>query len=80
MPKDAQIEDFMNDLSEDEVQTLIDLVGGLDRLATDQDGGAVYTPDEIDLIGRFSDFAIKLADEADEDPGTADDEGNDSQH
>lgn len=48
-------EEFLNDLANEEVEELVALVAGLDRLEI-KDGAPRYTEPQIDLIGRFDDF------------------------
>lgn len=56
-PFDTKAADkFLNDLDDDDVATLIQLVASLDRLEM-KDGAPRYVSEEIDLIGRFDDFA-----------------------
>lgn len=75
--KEPQVKDYdktlelIESLAEDEVNTLADLVGGLNRLEM-EDGSPKYIPAEIDLIGRFAD--IPEADEDDEDEPEGDDD------
>lgn len=58
------LNELIEDLNEDELETLGNLVGGLNRLAM-EDGSPVYNDDEIDLIGRFAD--VPQADDEDSD-------------
>lgn len=69
----ARTEHFLNDLSEEDVTTLMDVVSRLDPLAT-EDGIPRYSGDEIDLIQRFAAFA---ADNDEDDIEEEDDEDGD---
>lgn len=51
----VEVEAFINDLDLEELGSLVDVIAKVDRLAM-KDGQPVYTPVEIDLIGRFTDF------------------------
>jgi len=68
------LNELIEDLGEDELQTLGDLVGGLDRLAI-EDGHPVYTDEEIDLIGRFAD--VPQADDEDDEDDDVESEDDD---
>lgn len=52
------VEAFFNDLSEEDLDTLIQVVSRLDPLEI-KDDAPVYSVDEIDLIQRFQDFAAR---------------------
>ena len=52
----SDAETFLNDLSEEDVEALVDVLNKVDRLATKEDGKPVFADEEMDLIGRFQDF------------------------
>lgn len=56
---------LLDDLTQDEVETLASLVGGLDRLEM-LHGAPRYSAEEIDLIGRFANLPEDDDDETDE--------------
>jgi hypothetical protein len=52
----SDAETFLNDLTEQDVEALIDVMVKVDRLAVRPDGKPVFADEEMDLIGRFQDF------------------------
>lgn len=55
---DEEIEDFVNNLDVDQVRTLIEMFGKIDRLEM-VDGQPRWNDDEMDLIGVVQDFLIE---------------------
>jgi len=60
MPENVEVdtdkaEELLTDLSTDEVDALVKLVGNLDRLEI-KDGAPRFSEIEMDLIGRFDDL------------------------
>lgn len=64
---------LLDDLSQDEVEILASLVGGLDRLEM-LHGAPRYSAEEIDLIGRFANLPEDDDDEDEEEDEEIDDE------